>query len=205
MDEVDFQADRLLDIAVSLAEETGSWESVRLHVVAERAGLSLDSVYSVIREREDLVEHWFDRADRAMLKAATEPNFQSLDSAGRLHCLIMAWLNALAAHRRMTRQMIVNKLEPGHLHVQIPAVLRVSRTVQWIREAAQRDANFACRAIEEIGLTSIYLAAFAHWLVDPSPNSGATSRLLSRMLARAGWLARIVSGAQPVARRGAVV
>jgi ubiquinone biosynthesis protein COQ9 len=205
MDEADVQADRLLDIAVSLAEETGSWESVRLHVVAERAGLSLDRIHAVIREKEDLVERWFDRADRAMLKAAAEPNFQSLDSIGRLHCLIMTWLDTLATHRRMTRQMIVSKLEPGHLHVQIPAVLRVSRTVQWIREAAQRDAIFACRAIEEIGLTSIYLAAFTHWLVDPSPNSVATSRLLSRLLARAGWLARIVSGAQPVARRGAVV
>jgi len=205
MNQIDLQAERLLDIAVSLAEETGSWESVRLHVVAERAGLSLEEVHGVIREKEDLVERWFDRADRAMLEAVTEPNFQSLDSESRMHCLIMAWLNALAAHRRMTRQMIVNKLEPGHLHVQIPAVLRISRTVQWMREAAQRDATFACRAIEEIGLTSIYLATFAHWIVDPSPSSVETSRLLSRLLGRAGWLARIVSGAQPVARRGAVV
>ena len=67
--------------------------------------------------------------------------------------------------------MIYGKMEPGHLHVQIPGVLRISRTVQWIREAAQLDATYVRRALEETGLTSIYLMTFFYWMKDDTPKS----------------------------------
>ena len=49
-----------------------------------------------------------------------------------------AWLGGMAAHRALTGQMLLYKLELGHLHLQAGALLRVSRTVQWWREAARR-------------------------------------------------------------------
>jgi hypothetical protein len=95
--------------------------------------------------------------------------------------------------------MIVNKLEPGHVHYQIAGLLRVSRTVQWLREAAQRDAVLPWRAFEETALTAIYLTTFAYWMLDDSPDSARTRTLLERLLRRAESLARMVPGSRRAA------
>ncbi len=130
-----------------------------------------------------------------MLEDAATAEFQSLAMQERLHRVIMTWLRALAAHKRVTRQIILGKMEPGHLHVQIPALLRVSRTVQWFREAAHRDATFVRRALEETTLTSIYLMTFFYWLQDDSENATRTAALLDRLLRSAGRLqARVYGG-----------
>lgn len=174
-------AKRILDTAMELAEHR-HWEAVRLYDVAEALDVTLDDIRVHYREKEGLVEAWFDRADSAMLQSSTDPEFLELSVRERLHRVIMTWLDTLAPHRRVTRQMILNKLEPGHLHVQIPAVMRISRTVQWFREAAQRDATFLRRAMEETALTSIYLTTFTCWMWDTSQNAEKTRRLLDKLL-----------------------
>ena len=180
-------AQHILDSALALAEAR-SWEAVRLHDVAEATGVSLDDIRTHFQEKEELVEAWFNRADAAMLQDAAKPDFLRLSTHERLHRVIMAWLDALAPHRQVTRQMILNKCEPGHLHVQIPGLLRVSRTVQWMREAAHQDATYLHRALEETALTSIYLTTFIHWLSDGSPNSIRTRKLLDSLLKTAEFV-----------------
>jgi len=185
--------DSIVDTALELAEQS-SWEAVRLHDIADRQGVSLDTIRQCFREKEDIVDAWFDRADQAMLQAATLPDFRDEPPRLRLQRLILAWLDALASHRRVTRQMIYNKLEPGHLHVQLPGLLRVSRTVQWFREAALRDATYLRRALEETGLTTIYLLTFFCWMHDDSPGSRRTRGFLARRLLQAEQLDRLVYG-----------
>jgi AcrR family transcriptional regulator len=182
-----------VDKAVAIAERS-NWEAVRLFDVAAELNISLDDIRPYFREKEDLIDAWFDRADSRMLKEAETVEFLSLSPRERLHHLIMAWLDALAAHRKVTRQMIGAKLEPGHLHIQIPAIMRISRTVQWIREAAQRDATFVRRALEETALTTIYLATFTYWMRDTSENSQRTRDFLEHKLRLAESLDRIVYG-----------
>lgn len=185
--------DRIIDTAIELAEHR-SWEALRLHDVAAALDIHLDQVRLHFREKEDLTDGWFDRADSAILRAADTAEFQALTTRERLQQLIMAWLTALAPHRKVTREMIYGKLEPGHLHIQIPGLMRVSRTVQWIREAAHRDATFLRRALEETALTSIYLMTFFYWMRDDSSGSAATSRFLERWLTDAERLNRRVFG-----------
>jgi AcrR family transcriptional regulator len=180
--------ERIVDAALALAEER-SWEAVRLHDVAARLGIALDEVRAQFREKEEIVDAWFDRADSAMLAAAGRPEIRALPARERLEELLMSWFAALAPHRRVTRQMILNKLEFGHVHYQFAGLLRVSRTVQWWREAASRDATLPWRAIEETALTSIYLASFVRFLYDPGADLAATRRWLGRLLDRAGRLA----------------
>lgn len=175
------EQNRIVDAALELGKKQ-SWEAVRLHAVAEATGISLNKERTFFREKEELVDAWFDRADSAMLQEAERPDFQTLDSRQRLHRLIMTWLATLAPYRNVTRQMIYGKLEPGHLHVQIPGLLRISRTVQWIREATQLDATYVRRALEETGLTSIYLMTFFYWMKDNTPQSEKTSRFLDNLL-----------------------
>ncbi|HVW63907.1 MAG TPA: TetR/AcrR family transcriptional regulator [Nitrosospira sp.] len=184
-------ADRIVDTAVELGERK-SWEAVRLNDVAVLLGITLDDVRVHFREKEDIVDAWFERADAAMLRAAQDPDFPYLNPRQRLHRLIMTWLGALYPYRKATRQMIYGKLEPGHIHIQIPGLIRISRTVQWMREAAGRNATYIRRALEETALTSIYLATFAYWMNDGSSGSAGTGRFLDRCLAIAENADRIM-------------
>lgn len=184
-------ADQIVNTAVELGEQK-SWEAVRLHDVAAALGITLDDVRVHFREKEDIVDAWFERADSAMLKMAQAPDFSFLTPRQRLHRLIMTWLASLYPYRKTTRQMIYGKLEPGHLHVQIPGLMRISRTVQWMREAAERDATYLRRALEESALTSIYLATFVHWMNDSSSGSSRSSRFLDGCLSVAERLDQMV-------------
>lgn len=190
---------RILDIAILLAEGQ-SWEAVRLQEVASRASLTLEDIRAEFSEKDELIDAWFDRADRTMLMDAERLAHTRLARHQRMHRAIMTWLGALASHRRVTRQMILGKLEPGHLHLQIPALMRVSRTVQWMREAAGYRAVFPRRAVEETVHTSIYLATFSHWMFDNSVRFERTHRFLRRQLKRASPVFNCVTthGAAPL-------
>src|SRR4030067_1067148 len=90
---------RVVDAALALAERR-SWEEVRLHDVAAEIGIGLNDVRVQFREKEEIVDAWFDRADEAMLGEAAKAEIAGLTPRQRLHRLVMAWLGALAPVRR---------------------------------------------------------------------------------------------------------
>ena len=183
-------AARILDTALALAEQGGSWEALHLHDVADALDISLCEIHACYAQKDDLAEAWFDHADRAALQARDVSGFTDLPLGVRLERVMLAWLDALQPHRRLTRQMLAYKLEPGHLHLQVPGLMRISRTVQWFREAAQQDSAGMRRILEESCLTLVYLGAFARWLYDDSPGARDTRDWLARALQRnAGCLA----------------
>lgn len=185
-------AKQIVDAALDLAEKS-SWEEVRLFDIAQQLKIGLADIHLYFREKDELIDAFFDRADNAMLETAKKLDTVNLDSQQRLHKLLMSWFKAIENHRRVAREMIWGKLEPGHLHIQIPAMMRVSRTVQWWREAAQRSASCVQRAIEETGLTAIYLTAFIYWLYDDSKDASATDHFLEKRLAQAKCMAIRIS------------
>lgn len=172
--------ERILDKALDLAELNG-WEAVSLYQVADELNISLQDIHRYYPQKDDLVEAWFDRADEAMLQAYPG-EFCHLHPRERVHKVIMQWLHSLHAHRRVTRQMLAYKLEFGHVHLQVLGVMRISRTVQWVREAALLKSKDLHRILEEVCLTSIFLSCFARWLFDESKESIQTRRLLERSL-----------------------
>lgn len=204
MDKTTVRRKQIVDTAIELAE-SDNWEAIRLHDVATRLGLSLDDIREEFSEKDELIDAWFDRADSAMLRDAALPEIAQLSRRERIHRAIMAWLDALAGHRRVTRQMILSKLEPGHIHIQFPGLMRISRTVQWMREVAGYDASFPRRAVEEIAHTSIYLATFTHWMSDESPQSERTKRFLDRQLSRADIVFSCCCGGKSQPRHGIAV
>src|SRR3569623_2087992 len=94
----------------------------------------------------------------------------------------MTWLNAFHPYRKTTRQMIYGKLGPGHIQTQAAGLMRVSRTVERMREAAIREAISKRRALVDSGLAAILLTAFFYCLIDNSPGSARTSRFLEGCL-----------------------
>lgn len=183
-------ADAILDMAMAIAEET-SWEQVRLHQVAQRLHIGLDTIARHYPEKDCMIDAWFDRADRAVLAQAGDDRLAMLAPRERLETLIMAWLGALEGHRKVTRQMILAKLEPGHLHIQLPALTRISRSVQWMREAAGLRDSGLMRAITESGCTAIYLGTFTRWMFDNQSGSPRTRHYLQRALSSAECCLRL--------------
>lgn len=180
-------AERIIDTALEQAENS-SWESVNLHTVARTLDISLHEIKTIYPQKDDLVEGWFDRADKIVLSKKATEEFSAQAAHERIHQLMMSWFLSMSAHRRVTRQMLCYKLEPGHIHLQILGIMRISRTVQWFREAALLKTKDIHRIIEEVLLTRIYLIGFTRWLFDDSKNSSATDRNLQDSLKRIGSL-----------------
>lgn len=185
--------DRIVNAAIELAERDG-WEAVRLHQVATACDAGLDDIRRHFREKDEIIDAWFDRADAAMLARADGRALDGLSPRERIRELIVTWLEALAPHRRVTREMVAHKLEFGHVHVQFPAILRISRTVQWIREGALLDAPLPRRALEEAAMTALFIKTFLYWLRDESPQFRNTRRWLDRGLDVLETAARLVPG-----------
>lgn len=186
---------RILDCALQLAEAR-DWESVRLHEIAATLKVNLDDIRQYYRQKDDLVEAWFDRADAAMLEDSTSEDYLTLPPRERLQRSILCWLQALAPHQRLTGEMLLYKLEIGHVHLQVLGLLRVSRTVQWFLEAAHRQTRHVRRALEEALVTSIYLAAFGYWLRDRSAQAERSRRFLEKLLRGADLVLRLDRGAR---------
>ncbi|MDP3816120.1 TetR/AcrR family transcriptional regulator [Pseudomonas sp.] len=174
-------AQQILDSALQLADACG-WERLHLFDVAAQLDVGLDAIASHYRDKDQLVEAWFDRADQALLARGKAADLPTLEPAKRLEELLMAWLDSLAAHRAVTGQMLLYKLEPAHIHLQILGLLRISRTVQWWREAAQRQSLHLSRIAEESLLSGVYLRSFIHWLRHPEEDPAEFRALLRRQL-----------------------
>ena len=173
---------RILDSALKLAEER-SWEEIHLRDIATDLDISLSEIQQNFRQKDDLVEAWFDRADQSMLQLSQE-ELSELKLADRLHLIIFTWLDTLATHKTITREMLWYKLEPLHIHLQIQGLLRISRTVQWVQELAGLEAQYTKRIAQEIGLTSVYICTFLYWLQDSSNKQKRTREFLDRKLKR---------------------
>ena len=174
---------RIVDTAIELAEESG-WESLRLRRVAERLGVPLAEVLAHYRDIDAVADAWFARAWAAML-APPPRGFARRPARERIHIVLMRWFDALAGHRRVTGEMLSDKLYPSHPHHWVPMIFNLSRTIHWLREAAMLDATGRRRQMEEVGLTGLFLATLRVWLRDDSENQARTRDVLRRRLAAA--------------------
>ena len=173
---------RILDTALKLAENC-SWEELRLSDIATELDITLSDIQKYFSQKDDLVEAWFDRADQAMLQLKKN-NLLDLTLEDRIVMIIFSWLDALAEHKSITRQMLWYKLEPLHVHLQIQGLLRISRTVQWMQELTGINTRYMERIANEIGLTSIYLCTFLYWLQDDTKQQKRTREFLENKLKR---------------------
>jgi AcrR family transcriptional regulator len=175
----------IVHTALRLAEQAGSWDAVHVHAVAHELGMGLDELGRYFGDKDAIAEGFFDIADAALLAAGRQPGWAALPVRERLFRAIMAWIEALAAHRRLVPGMLRYKLHPEHIHLQVRGVARISRTAQWIRETAMLSSTGLRRELEEAVITTIYLTTFSRWMADSSRGAESTRRLLKRLLALA--------------------
>jgi len=188
--------DRIVDTAVALAMEVG-WANLRLHQVAERLDLPLAEVHALFRDRDAVANAWFERAFAEMLRApATELAGQPPPE--RLLVVMMRWFDALAPQRGVAREMLGEKLYPGHPQHWAPLIADLSRLIHWFLDAARIASTGRQRQLAEIGLTTLFLVSLRTWLRDDSPGQERTREQLRRGLQAADrWLPRLNSVRRP--------
>jgi AcrR family transcriptional regulator len=186
--------DRVVEEALHQAEAHG-WEAVRLTEVAARLALPMAPVLAEFRDLDAVANAWFQRGLEAML--ADKPDgFDHWPETQRLEYCLLAWLDALAAHRRVTVAMLRTKAHLPHLHTWVPMVFDLSRTVQWWREASRLPARYGTRRaqVEEVALTALFLATLAVWAGDSSDGQARTRAFLEKRLACGSRCLRWVPG-----------
>jgi AcrR family transcriptional regulator len=174
---------RIVDAAIAIAEEKRSWSAVRLHDVAERLEIPPPEVLDHFRDLDGVADAWFLRALKAML-APKPAGFLDEPAWRRIEICLLAWFDALAPHRRVTAQMLRGKMHLSHLHHWVPMIFNLSRTIQWLREAAHLAAPYGSRraASEEVGLTALFVATLLVWTQDNSIGQERTRQFLRREL-----------------------
>lgn len=184
------QRDAILDAALAHASERG-WEEVRLYEVAARLGLSLAEIGRLFPDKDAVGNRLFARAVGAMLALRDDAGFRALPTQERIYRAITTWLGALSEHRAAARDILLYKFAPSHLHHQAALLVALSRTVQWIREAAQLSTTGRGRRREEARLTLLLVATVLFWFADPSPHQERTRAFVRRRLeamgARLAW------------------
>jgi AcrR family transcriptional regulator len=182
--------DRIVAAALALAEEQG-WANLRLHQVADRLGLSLAVVRAEFRDRDAIADAWFARALDELLSAPA--SVAGRPPPERLETVVMSWFDALAPHRSVAREMLREKLYPGHPQHWGPLIADLSRLIHWFLDAARITSTGRERRLAEVGLTALFLATLRSWLRDDSEGQQATRAQLQRGLEAADrWLPRLV-------------
>jgi hypothetical protein len=174
---------RILDTALDIAEEKGEWSSVRLHDVADRQAIPVAQVLDQYRDLDAVADAWFLRGLKAMV-GPKPADFRDQPAWRRVEICLLAWFDTLAPHRRVTAQMLRTKLHLTHPHHWVPMVFNLSRTIHWLREAAQLPAPYGTPRAQrdEVGLTALFLATLLVWTQDNSVGQQRTRRFLRREL-----------------------
>ena len=174
---------RILDAALTIAEEKGRWSAVRLHDVADRLSVPPSRVLDYYHDLDAVADAWFLRGLKAMA-GPKPPDFLEQPEWRRIEFCLLAWFDTLAAHRRASAQMLRGKLHLSHPHHWVPMVFSLSRTIQWLREAAQLPAEYGSRQAqrEEVGLTALFVGALLIWTRDDSVGQKRTKQFLRREL-----------------------
>ncbi len=173
-------AAEIVDEAVRLGEAVG-WGNVKLHDVAENLNITLPELRGHFRDLDAIANAFFTRALDAML-ARPNRRFAVMPPRDRIEALMLAWFDYLAPHRILAVQMLQAKMWPYHPHHWVPMVFDLSRLIQWLRDAAGLNAGGRRKQIEEIGLTSLFLATLTVWSRDESPKQEKTRLFLARRL-----------------------
>jgi ubiquinone biosynthesis protein COQ9 len=188
--------DAIVDATLAEAEAVG-WAELRLFDVAARMKVPLADVRPHFRDLDAVADAWLARGERAMLEAGDQPGFADLPPRERILRAMLAFLDALAAHRKATGQIFRAKLYFGHPHHNLGLLFWVSRTVQWWREAAQLRGDDRRRRVEEIGLSALFAATLAYWVADDSEGQERTRRFLDKRLNDADALMRRLFPVKP--------
>jgi ubiquinone biosynthesis protein COQ9 len=170
--------DRLLDAALDEAAFSG-WNSACLTRARTAAGLSEgEAMLAAPRGAVDLVDAWFDRAERAMERAITdcEPGTKI---RVRATLAVRARLEAMAPHKESLRRATLFLAMPQNVPDGARIGWRVADRSWKAMGDPSTDFNFYTKRMI---LAGVHTATLAYWLQDDSKDSASTWAFLDRRI-----------------------
>jgi ubiquinone biosynthesis protein COQ9 len=170
--------DRLLDCALEEAAFTG-WNDGCVRRARDAAGLSEgEAMIAAPRGAIDLVDAWFDRAERAMERAVLdcEPGTKVRT---RATLAVRARLEAMAPHKESLRRAAVFLAMPQNVPDAASMSWRVSDRSWKAMADPSTDFNYYSKRMI---LTGVHAATLAFWLQDDSADSAQTWAFLDRRI-----------------------
>jgi AcrR family transcriptional regulator len=117
-DDADARRDRILDVAIRLAEE-GGFDNVRQRDVAEQAGVALGTLYKSFRGKEDLLSAALQRETGALERRMVRRPVKGASPADRVGSLFQTLTRALLRKpsyaRAVLRAMTAGQDVAGHV------------------------------------------------------------------------------------------
>ncbi len=172
--------EKVVDSALALADDVG-WDRLTMRDLAGHLKISPATLQIVTADKNAIADAWFQRAITAMLAPLPDVAHDA-PTRDRLELLMMRWFEALSPHRRVTSEMLSDKMWPFHPHHWAPMIFDLSRLVQWWRDAGGMTAEGRRRQIEEIAMTGIFLATLRFWRSDQGGDPEAVRAYLARKL-----------------------
>jgi ubiquinone biosynthesis protein COQ9 len=136
----------------------------------------------------DMVEAYFDLADRQMA-AAADPALMELRTAERVRALLELRLRQARPHRAALRRALALLALPRHARVGARCVARSVDAI-W-HTAGDRSADFSWYTKRAL-LAGVYAASLLFWLRDHSEDNAETMRFVDRRLSDVACLGRLV-------------
>jgi ubiquinone biosynthesis protein COQ9 len=131
----------------------------------------------------DMLEAFFDWADRRMADAAAELDMSMQRLPQRVRRVIALRLAQNRQHKEAIRRALALLALPSHVRI---AAVATARTIDAIwRAAGDRSADFSWYTKRAI-LTAVYATTVLYWLRDTSDDDAATLEFLDRRLAGVG-------------------
>jgi ubiquinone biosynthesis protein COQ9 len=170
--------DRLLDCALDEAAFTG-WNDACLTRARAAAGLSEgEAMLAAPRGAIDLVDAWFDRAERAMERAVIdcEPGTKV---RVRATLAVRARLEAMASHKESLRRAALFLAMPHNVPDAAQIGWRAADRAWKAMADPSTDFNYYTKRMI---LTGVHAATLAHWLQDDSDGNADTWAFLDRRI-----------------------
>jgi ubiquinone biosynthesis protein COQ9 len=170
--------DRLLDAALDEAAFTG-WNDGCVRRAREAAGLSDgEAMLAAPRGAVDLVDAWFDRAERAMERAIIdcEPGTKVRAKAT---LAVRSRLEAMAPHKESLRRAALFLAVPNHVADGARIGWRAADRAWQAMGDPSTDFNYYTKRMI---LTGVHTATMAYWLQDDSEDSARTWAFLDQRI-----------------------
>jgi ubiquinone biosynthesis protein COQ9 len=170
--------DRLLDAALDEAAFTG-WNEACVRRAREAAGLSEgEAMLAAPRGGLDLIDAWFDRAERAMERAIIDaPAGTKVRTKATL--AVRARLEAFASHKETLRRAALYLALPPHLPHAARIGWRAADRAWKAMGDPSTDFNYYSKRVI---LSGVHGATLAYWLQDESEDSAQTWAFLDRRI-----------------------
>ncbi len=170
--------DRLLDAALEEAAFSG-WNEGCVKRAREAASLSEgEAMLAAPRGAIDLIDAWFDRAERAMERAIID-----LEAGTKIRVratlAVRARLEAMAPHKESLRRAALFLAMPNHAADGARIGWRAADRAWRAMGDPSTDFNFYSKRMI---LTGVHTATLAYWLQDDSDDSASTWAFLDRRI-----------------------